>query len=205
MRRLALNSCLIIVLAASVLSAYADERKSDGASSGTLAPRTKIECSLKHKPGEPLDPPSTAAIPRTESFVASEYFREDITPTARVKISWLGATFARRFAVKVETTDDTSLQTHVLNNPANAAQIVDELGARAESKLADVWCLLKLQANGESGALQTGSVPNLFFVRDGMGDLGVVDALWGGAGWEIGASPIRNPRAWISGTRVFSH
>ncbi|MBB4372029.1 hypothetical protein GGD63_004833 [Bradyrhizobium sp. cir1] len=205
MRRLALNPCLVIVLVASGFGAYADENKAGGGSSASLAPHAKIECSLKRKPGEPLDPPSTAAIPVAESFVASEHFREDITPNAPVKISWLGATFARRFAVKVETTDDTSLQTHVLNNPVNAAQIADELGARAESKLADIWCLLKLQANGESGALQTSSAPNLFFVRDGAGDLGVVDALWGGAGWEIGASPLRNPRAWTPGTRVFSH
>lgn len=205
MRRSALNPCLVIVLAASGFSACADDKKADGGSSASLAPRAKIECSLKRKPGEPLDPPSTAAIPTTESFVASAHFREDMTPTAPVKISWLGATFARRFAVKVETADDTSLQTHVLNNPANAARIVDELGNRAESRLADIWCLLKLQANGESGALQTSSAPNLFFVRDGAGDLGVIDALWGGAGWEIGASPIGNPRAWTPGTRVFSH
>jgi hypothetical protein len=204
MRRLAPNLCLVIVLAASSFSAHADENKSGG-SSASLVPRARIECSLKRKPGEPLDPPSTAAIPHAESFIASEHFKEDITPTAPVKISWLGATFARRFAVKVEAADDTSLQTHVLNNPSNSGQILGELGARAESKLADIWCLLRLQANGESGALQTSSAPNLFFVRDGAGDLGVVDALWGGAGWEIGASPVGNQRAWTSGTRVFSH
>ncbi|MET3154375.1 hypothetical protein [Bradyrhizobium diazoefficiens] len=158
MRRLAPNLCLVIVLAASSFSARADENKSGG-SSASLVPRARIECSLKRKPGEPLDPPSTAAIPHAESFIASEHFKEDITPTAPVKISWLGATFARRFAVKVEAADDTSLQTHVLNNPSNSGQILGELGARAESKLADIWCLLRLQANGESGALQTSSAP----------------------------------------------
>ncbi|WP_271573405.1 hypothetical protein [Bradyrhizobium sp. CCBAU 11361] len=205
MRRLALNTWLVIVLAASSFSARADENKPDGGSSASLAPRARIECSLKRKPGEPLDPPSTAAIPGSESFVASEHFREDIAPTATVKISWLGATFARRFAVKVEAADATSLQTHVLNKSSSAVQILGELGPRAESKLADIWCLLKQQANGESGALQTSSVPNLFFVRDGTGDLGVVDALWGGAGWEIGASPVGSQRPWTPGTRVFSH
>ena len=81
MRRLAPNLCLVIVLAASSFSAHADENKSGG-SSASLAPRARIECSLKRKPGEPLDPPSTAAIPHAESFVASEHFKEDITPTA---------------------------------------------------------------------------------------------------------------------------
>lgn len=202
MRRLAPIACLVIVLASSGFSARADENKADGGSSASLVSRARIECSLKRKPGEPLDPPSTAAIPHSESFVAGEHFKEDIAPTAPVKISWLGATFVRRFAVKVETTDDTFLQTHVLRKPSNAAQILGELGARAETRLVDIWCLLKLQENGESGALQTSSDPNIFFVRDGMGDLGVVDALWGGAGWEIGASPIQ--RSWATSTHVFS-
>jgi hypothetical protein len=62
------------------------------------------------------------------------------------------------------------------------------------SNLADVWCLLRRQANGEDGALQTNSVPTIFFVRDGTGELGVVDLVWGGAGWEIGASPVGDKR-----------
>ena len=203
MRCFAPNLFLVVVLAASGFCARADDNKADGSSASLLA-GARIECSLKRKPGEPLDPPSTSAIPGNESFVASEHFREDLAPTAPVKISWLGATFARRFAVKVETADDTSLQPHVLNKPANSAQILAQLGGRAESRLADVWCLLKLQANGENGALQTDSAPNIFFVRDGTGDLGVVDALWGGAGWEIGASPVGNQRSWATGTRVFA-
>jgi hypothetical protein len=69
--------------------------------------------------------------------------------------------------------------------------------------LADIWRILRRQANGESGALQTNSAPNIFFVRDVMGVLGVVDILSGGAGWEIGASPIGEQRAWPVGARVF--
>ena len=63
---------------------------------------------------------------------------------------------------------------------------------------------VRLQASGEPGALQTNSTPNIFFVRDGAGQLGVVDAIWGGAGWEIGASPFGDKRAWSVGTRVIS-
>lgn len=204
MRRLAPNACLVIVLAASGVGASAAENKAGADSSASLVPRARTECSLKRKPGEPVDPPSTAAIPRAESFVANEHFREGIAPTAPVKISWLGATFVRRFSVKAETVDDTSLQTHVLSKSSNAEEILGQLGARAESRLGDIWCLLTLQANGEGGSLETSSAPNIFFVRDGMGELGVVDALWGGAGWEIGASPVGIQRAWPPGTRVFS-
>jgi hypothetical protein len=66
------------------------------------------------------------------------------------------------------------------------------------------WCLLKLQANGEDGALQTNAFPNIFFVRDVTGVLGAVDALWAGAGWEIGASPVEGQREWPSGSRVIA-
>ena len=150
---------------------------------------TAIECSLDLKSGEPLDPPSTATIQLAEQFMAREHFKEDITPAADVKISWLGASFVRRFAVKVEAAGVTSLQAYLLRSPSNDRDIIAELGNRHETSLADVWCFLRQQAKGEGGALQTNSV-NIFFVRDGAGELGVVDTVWGGAGWEVGASPV---------------
>ncbi|MFK4719420.1 hypothetical protein ABIE89_000520 [Bradyrhizobium niftali] len=195
-RCLGLNPSLVPVLLIWVVSATAEESRADDGRSSLVVPDVRIECSLKRKAGELLE---------TEAFVARERYQEDITPTAKVRISWLGATFMHRYAVKVETEGDPSLQTYILRNPSSAVDISRELGARDETRLANVWCLLRLQANGESGALQTNSAPNIFFVRDGLGDLGVVDVLWGGAGWEIGASPIGNQRTWPPGTRVFSH
>jgi hypothetical protein len=73
-----------------------------------------------------------------------------------------------------------------------------------ETRLADIWCLLKLQPNGESGALSTNATSNLFFVRDAVGVLGVVDVLWSGVGWEIGASPLTRHRSWSSGRQVIT-
>jgi hypothetical protein len=111
----------------------------------------------------------------------------------------------RRFAVKVE--DDTNVvahQIHALNRASSDDQIIAELHDRRETRLADVWCFLKLQANGEGGALQTNAVPNIFFVRDATGQLGAVDAVWGGAGWEIGASPVGRQRQWPAGSRIIS-
>jgi len=165
-----------------------------------LGPARGVACSLP-----PRGPDSsTSAIQHDERFVARERFKEDIRPGAPVRISWLGATFVRRFASKVEAARDTLLQTFVLQSPSNDREIITELGDGHETTLADVWCLLRLQASGEPGALQTNSTPNIFFVRDGAGQLGVVDAIWGGAGWEIGASPFGDKRAWSVGTRVIS-
>jgi len=202
--RSSLSLCLIFVVVAMWGRATADESKSGSARSASVVPTLRIECALQQKAVEPFDPPSTSAIPRAEQFIAREHFKEDIAPTADVKISWLGATFLRRFAIKVEAAGVTSLRTYSLSSPSNDREIIAELGDGHETNLADVWCLLRLHAKGVDGALKTDSVPNIFFVRDGAGELGVVDAVWGGAGWEIGASPVGDKRVWASGTRVIS-
>jgi len=204
MRRSSLSLCLIFFVVAMWGRATADESKSGSARSGSIVPGLGIECSLHQKAVEPFDPPSTSAIPRAEQFIAREHFKEDIAPTADVKISWLGATFVRRFAIKVEAAGVTSLRTHSLSSPSNDREIIAELGDGHETNLADVWCLLRRQAKGEDGALKINSVPNIFFVRDAAGELGVVDTVWGGAGWEIGASPVGGTRVWAPGTRVIS-
>lgn len=111
----------------------------------------------------------------------------------------------RRFAVKVEDdTVDVTLQTHALSRSSSDTQVIAELDDRHETKLTDLWCLLKLQASGQDGALQTNAAPNIFFVRDAGGVLGAVDAIWGGAGWEIGASQVEGQRRWPSGSHVIS-
>ncbi|MGH6754372.1 MAG: hypothetical protein ACREDP_19630, partial [Bradyrhizobium sp.] len=114
---------------------------------------------------ESADPSVTAAISR--KFIASQRFREDTSPAAEVRISWLGATFMRRFAVKTEDdTDEVAFQIRALNKASSDNQIITELHDRHEIRLAHVWCILKLQANGGGGALHTNAVPNIFFVRD---------------------------------------
>ena len=204
MRRSSLSMSLVfLVLAVCEFAAAADEKRLEGARSDRVVPDRSVECSPHRKSGEPLDPPSTAAIPLAEQFVAREHFKEDITPAADVKISWLGASFVRRFAVKVEAAGVTLLQAYLLRSPSNDRDIIAELGNRHETSLADVWCFLRQQAKGEGGALQTNSV-YIFFVRDGAGELGVVDTVWGGAGWEVGASPVGDKRTWSPGTRIIS-
>jgi hypothetical protein len=205
MRRLRFIPYLITIVATSSLNVVADEKQLGKQHSSSVVPDVRVECSLTGNTGRPFDPPTTSAIPQTEAFVAGKHFKEDIAPGAQVKISWLGASFVRRFAVKVEaTTEDASLQAYILKSPASDTEIIGALSTRNETKLADVWCLLALQGNGESGALQTDSSPNVFFIRDGRGDLGAVDAIWAGAGWEIGASPIGDQRKWPRGARIFA-
>jgi len=202
MRRLSLwVSLALIFLADAGVGVAADDAKTGQGNS--IVPAARVACSLRAV--DPTDPPSTSAIPSAEKFAGSEHFKEDISPTAEVKIFWLGATFVRRYLAKVEDhAGSTSLQTHHLNGPTSDQEIIAQLGQGRETGLIDVWCLLRRQANGEDGALRNNSTPNIFFVRDVTGELGVIDAIWGGAGWEIGASPIGDKRRWSSGTRIFS-
>lgn len=171
-----------------------------------LSASTPVSCSLHASPVEPFDPPSTSSLRPQDRFVARQYFKEDISPTADVRISWLGARFSQRYVVKIEgEAGDVTLQSYTLTRPSNDNQIIAALNDRHETRLADVWCLLRRHASGQGGGLRSDTVPNLFFIRDASGELGVIDVIWGGAGWEIGASEVGDPRQWPRGSHVVGH
>lgn len=203
MRQPSLTLWLTVVLATQGLSVAADDTRPG--QPGAVAAADRVACSLQPKSEEPSDPSSTSAIPRAEKFVAREHFKEDIASSAPVRISWLGATFAQRFTNKIE--DDSggaSLQTFILSAASSDKEILAKLGQAHESRLADVWCALRRQPSGSNGPLEVNAKPNVFYVRDSAGELGAVDVLWGGVGWEIGASPVGDKPRWPGGTRVFS-
>lgn len=182
--------------------AQADEAVSDP---HRLIRGERINCPRPAPTVEPLDPATTAAIAGAKRFLASEHFRENTASSAGVRIVWLGATFVRRFAIKIEdASGETALRFHTLLRPLRDRHIIDDLDDGHETRLVDLWCLLKVQANGQRGTLLVDTVPNIFYVRDSAGVLGAVDAVWGGAGWEIGASPVNDARMWPVGTRVMS-
>lgn len=203
MRQLSLTLSLAFFLTTPVLSVAADDTKPN--QPGSAAGAESVTCSLQPKAEEPSDPSSTSAIPRPEKFVARDHFKENIASSAPVKISWLGATFAQRFTNKIEDeTGGASLQSYVLSTASSDKDILAKLGPSHESRLADVWCRLQQQPNGNGGPLEINAKPNVFYVRDIAGELGAVDVLWGGVGWEIGASPVGDKPRWPAGTRVFS-
>lgn len=217
-RPLSLRLCLIVLLAMLVplnnffgplASARADDIQS-GKNNNAPEPQRlihgeRVSCPRPAPAAEPLDPPTTSSLSGAQKFSAGDHFKENIAPSADVRIAWLGATFARRFVIKIEDADgETVLQFHTVLRPSRDHHIIEELDDRHETRLADLWCLLKVQASGEPGTLLTDAVPNIFYVRDSSGVLGAVDAVWGGAGWEIGASPIDGERMWPVGVRVMS-
>jgi hypothetical protein len=192
------------LVGAEATNVQTSDRASNGSSHRNLIWGVRTTCSLAPAATEPLDPPTTSAFPGTRQFRAREHFKRNIASSADVKILWIGATFMRRYATKTEdVTDSSAIRFHTLFRSSRDSQIIDELGDSHETRLADLWCFLKAQANGETGILFI-DAPNVFYVRDSTGVLGAVDATWGGAGWEIGASPVDGDRQWPSGTRVLS-
>jgi hypothetical protein len=170
-----------------------------------LTPQGVTRCPFADDPSDVGDPATTSALPGAGSFVAQEHFNEGVASQARVKIAWLGAMFRRRFLSMVEANDwGATLRRFVVRRAARDAEIIAALTIHHETKLVDLWCLLSRQPNGEPGPLLTNAVPNVFYIRDTGGDLGAVDAVWGGTGWEIGASAVDTDSRWRAGRQVLA-
>ena len=199
---------LVILMSFSVARAETAKLRTESGAPSESSHRNLIRgeranCPLPSASAEPLDPPTTSAFAGITQFRAAEHFKENIAPIAEVRILWIGASFTHRYATKTENAAvHAAVRFHTLRKPSRDNDIIEELGDRHEMRLADLWCLLKSQANGEAGVLLVNAVPNVFYVRDDAGILGAVDAVWGGAGWEIGASPADGDRQWPSGTRI---
>ena len=76
------------------------------------------------------------------------------------------------------------------------------LVGKEETTLYDVWTLINCQSQRKIDLLLTDGTPNFFYIRDSAGVIWAVDAVWGGAGWEIGASPLQDSRPWGRGRQV---
>ncbi len=141
----------------------------------------------------------------TSRFAAAEHFRESVGRKARVKIVWIGRNFRRHFLGKVEeNVGPTEIGVHRLRRSARDPAIIAGLGERHETQLAHLWRLLSDQPNGEAGPLALQGIPNVFYIRAVDGAFWAVDVVWGGAGWEIGASGIDDPRPWRGGRQILS-
>src|SRR5689334_7041639 len=89
----------------------ANDNDPPAVSAGKLSTAAALNCSRRTAPVEPLDPPSTSSLMPQDRFVARLYFKEDIAPTADVRISWIGARFQQRYVVKIENDPgDVALQ-----------------------------------------------------------------------------------------------
>lgn len=189
----------LVLFAFALPPAHRSSKAQDAADGQLVSSGPLVSCAMRQGTGDP--PTTSSASPR---FVAGEYFIENIIGDATVRILWIGATFRERFVTRIEDRrDDINLRPFELRAPLLSREIVARLGEAAETSLGDLWCLLAQQPAGEAGVLAIGGPHNLFYMRDDAGTLYMIDAVWGGAGWEIGASRLDRDMPWPVRSRVF--
>lgn len=151
---------------------------------------------------------STATISASiEKFVVKDKFIVDTSRKAKVKISYLGTSFKEWFWEKTEESfAGSTVYGRRLDKGSVDGPILNELGGseKAETTLAEIYAMMKRQANGRGGAPLNNGWANIFYVRDITGTLRAVFVRWLGVGWSVDAHSVESPNEWFAGCRVFS-
>ena len=144
---------------------------------------------------------------RNGRFVARDYFIKDTSKKAKMKISYLGDNLKENFLSKVEEAiAKTTLRYHRLRKDLYDKEILTNLGGKnkAETMLAEMFGLMEMQPNGESGTLLTNGYANIFYIKDVNGVLWAVSCYWDDDGWYVNALSVESPSRWRGGNQVFS-
>src|SRR3989344_5706967 len=149
-----------------------------------------------------LEPVNAANVAGTKEFLAKEHFK--LGESAGVKISYLGDNFNDHFLKKrEENITEVMLKSFKLTQASLSPPIITALGDNHETYLAQLWELLKLQPQGETGILLTNGYVNIFYIRDADGILWAVCVRWFGDGWCVYAGSVEDPYWWRAGDQVF--
>ena len=133
--------------------------------------------------------------------------RDHISELRKKRKMYTGSNFENWFFDKtVEPILKSELCYYKLSKGSVDGPIIAELGGetRAEITPAEMFSLMKMQANGEDGALLTSDYANIFYIRDINGVLRAVRCYWSDDGWVVRASSIECPDEWYGGYQVFS-
>jgi hypothetical protein len=146
---------------------------------------------------------TTISLPGLDKFVAAEAFGEKNPAGIHFTLNEL---FRMHFLDDVEeNVPPVMLVVNRLQKAALDAPIIKALGDRSEVALARVYQLLSKQPNGEDGPLLTDNNASMFYIRDSMKNLWVIDAYWlPPNGWYVDASSVNYPVEWYGGDLVFS-
>jgi len=168
-----------------------------------------------------LDSAGTITVRPAMDFVVSDFVQVNTKKDAPVKISYVGDNFKAWLLPLVSqsravpgdgpyrTPDaaETILRYYTMNKrsvdgPSSISSVARE--AKAETTIAEIYALLKKQANGEVGALLNNGYANIFYVRDISSVLRAVYVFWSGRGWDVSAYSVAYSGEWDAGRRVFS-
>ncbi|MEK7606543.1 MAG: hypothetical protein AAB458_03080 [Patescibacteria group bacterium] len=119
--------------------------------------------------------------------------------------SYLGDNFRSWFLGKTEDPkSETTLRSARLTRNSPDKPILETLGDKAETSLAEMFAMMEVQADGKGGNLLVNGYANIFYVKDSTGMLRAVYAHWFGVGWGVHAGSVGGPSGWRDGGRVFS-
>lgn len=153
---------------------------------------------------------TNVTLPAIEMFSALDHFQ--VGEVDGVKIGWIGDNFQNAFLTgngKVETeVAEATLRIHQLSKGSVDDSIIAELGGEgvAETTLAQIWEMLKVQGRGQKGNLLVNDCANIFYVRDARGDPWKVDCYWysDDGDWYVEAFPVTYPFRWGGSYQVVS-
>lgn len=140
-----------------------------------------------------------------KKFIVADHFT---TENREVKIHRIGDNFKLWFGGKTEKLTDVELPSrhhYDLKHDSLDKEILNDLGGadKAEITFAGIYKFMKLQPNGENGALLVDGFANIFYVKDADGVLRAVYVRWVGVGWFVEGCETDDWSRWGAGCRVF--
>jgi hypothetical protein len=143
-------------------------------------------------------------IPAADApFIAKAHFT---TINPEVQFSTIWEEFRKRFIGRIDQNPTAVSMRHFsLRKISPDGPIIEALGgeSRVECCLGSVYEMIKTQAHGQPGPLQTNGYANIFYVKDNDGALCAVRVAWDGEGWIVDAIPVRDPLAWNGRHQIF--
>jgi len=149
---------------------------------------------------------TVTVLSNPEPFIAKKKFVNDWRPAAKVKITIYRETFNNYFLSgdgKIEAPiDERALNYADMQSAASTKSIVDGFEGSIEVTLREVYFLMEIQGNGESGVLLTNGCQNIFCVLNQEGVLHLVSISWIVDSWYVIAYEVDNFGT-LSGGRIF--
>lgn len=138
----------------------------------------------------------TVLVPVLKGFSVSDEFEN-----GKNDIDLVSDKFREYFVGSVKASDVAKLRVSRLCRESTNANILKELGDKAETTLAHVLHALSIK----KVMLLANGYANIFYVRDNEGELRVVSLVWGQVcGWDLEVGAIEDGSRWGRDRRVIS-
>lgn len=145
---------------------------------------------------------TSLVLATTGPFVASEKFK--LKKDGGI-CSHLGNDFQSWFLGKTEEAKgETTLRFARLTRNSLDKPILDELGDKAETSLAEMFAMMEAQARRQESPLLVNIFANTFYIRDANNVLRVVRVFFVQGGWNVIAFSTYSPGGCSEGDRIFS-